>query len=528
MSLAHRAATVGGFTMMSRILGFVRDQLVAFALGTGPVSQAFVVAQRFPNLFRALFAEGAFNAAFVPQFAKSIEGEGEVAAHTFALEVFAVLTAWLLAFCTLAIIFMPLLIFIIAPGFVSEGEKFDLAVNLTRICFPYLLFMSLTALQSGVLNAMGRFTAAAAAPILLNVVMIASNGIVLLLGTGDTPTTGYIFAIGVLVSGVAQYVLLSIATHRAGMPLVPRLPKLTPGVKRVLWLSVPGIISGGVVQINLVFGQMIATTIDRAVSWLYYADRLFQLPLGVIGVAIGVVLLPELSRKLRAGDNEEAMRVQNRALELSLFLTLPAAVALALLAAPIYHTLFEHGAFRREDTLAVAPALAAYAVGLPAFCAIKVFQPSFYAREDTRTPMFFAIISVIVNLVVSLTLSKLIGHVGIAFAVAISAWINAAQLGITLTRRGHYSMDARLKSRLPRIIFSSAIMGAALWVAMRWLTMAYDPGAGLHLRLAVLLLLCVGGAMVYFLAAQLTGAMKLAELKSFLHKRPRTPSPPPA
>ncbi|MDP4823436.1 MAG: murein biosynthesis integral membrane protein MurJ, partial [Aestuariivirgaceae bacterium] len=485
MSLAKSVATVGGFTMISRVLGFIRDQLVAFALGTGPVSQAFVIAQRFPNLFRALFAEGAFNAAFVPQFARRIEGEGEVAAHQFAQEVFAVLTAWLLLFSTLAIIFMPALIYVIAPGFAGEGEKFDLAVALTRICFPYLLFMSLTALQSGVLNAMSRFTAAAAAPILLNLVMIASNGVVWFLGTGDSAATGYIFAFGILASGIAQYALLAVACKRAGMPLVPKMPKLTPGVKKVLWLSVPGILSGGIVQINLVFGQMIATTIDRAVSYLYFADRLFQLPLGVIGVAIGVVLLPDLSRKLRAGETEQALNVQNRALELSLFLTLPAAVALFFMGAPIFHTLFEHGAFRREDTLAVAPALAAYALGLPAFSMIKVFQPGFYAREDTRTPMIFAIVSVIINLTASLTLSRVIGHVGIAAAVAIAAWVNAAQLGLTLNRRGFYSPDPRLKSRLPRILAASVIMGAALWAMLQLAGPAYAPGTGFGLRAAV-------------------------------------------
>lgn len=519
MSLARRAATVGGFTMISRVLGFIRDQLVAFALGTGPVSQAFVIAQRFPNLFRALFAEGAFNAAFVPQFARRIEGDGEASAHQFALEVFAVLSTWLVLFSTLAILFMPAVIYVIAPGFADEGEKFDLAVDLTRICFPYLLFMSLTALQSGVLNAMNRFTAAAAAPILLNLVMIASNGVVWFMGTGDSPATGYIFAFGILLSGLAQYVLLAVACKRAGMPLVPKLPRLTPGVKKVLWLSVPGIISGGIVQINLVFGQMIATTIDRAVSYLYFADRLFQLPLGVIGVAIGVVLLPDLSRKLRAGETQAALNVQNRALELSLFLTLPAAVALALIGAPIFHTLFEHGAFRREDTLAVAPALAAYAIGLPAFCMIKVFQPGFYAREDTRTPMIFAIISVIINLTASITLSRVIGHVGIAAAVAIAAWVNAAQLGLTLNRRGFYSPDARLKFRLPRMLAASAIMGAALWALLQAAAVAYEPGTGFGLRLVVLIGLCIAGAGIYFLAAQLTGAMRISELKGFLRRK---------
>ena len=386
MSLLKAAATVGGFTMISRVLGFIRDQLVAFTVGTGPVAEAFFVAQRFPNLFRALFAEGAFNSAFVPLFAKKAEGEGEARAHQFAIDVFSVLITWLVVFSAAAMIAMPLLMIVIAPGYSDEPAKFNLAVDLTRICFPYLLFISLAALQSGVLNSLNRFTAAAAAPILLNLVMIASNLIAWLLGTGNSAATGHIFAWGIFAAGIAQFGLLAVACRRAGMPIVPRWPKLTPDVKRVMLLSVPGIISGGVTQINLVIATMIATTIDRAVSYLYYADRLYQLPLGIIGVAIGVVLLPDLSRKLRAGNDAGALHSQNRALELSLFLTLPAAIALMAIPEPIIHTVFEHGAFLHGDTLAVAPAVLVFAAGLPAFAMTKVFQPGFYAREDTQTP----------------------------------------------------------------------------------------------------------------------------------------------
>lgn len=528
MSLARRVATVGGLTMISRVLGFFRDQLVAIVLGTGPVSQAFIVAQRFPNLFRALFAEGAFNAAFVPQFAARIEAEGEKSAHQFAVEVFSVLLTWLVFFSALGVIFMPAVIFLIAPGFSGSSDKFDLAVDLTRICFPYLLFMSLAALQSGVLNSLGRFTAAAAAPILLNITMIAANGIVWLLNTADSATSGYILAGGIFLAGVAQYVLLAIACQRAGMPMIPKMPKLSPGVRKVLWLSVPGIVAGGIVQINLVFGQMIATTIDRAVSWLYFADRLFQLPLGVIGVAIGVVLLPDIARKLQAGDHKNAVAVQNRALELSLFLTVPASIALALLGAPIFHTLFEHGAFTREDSMAVSAALVAYAAGLPAFAAIKIFQPGFFAREDTRTPMIYAMVSVAINLLLSLVFSRFFGHVGIAAAVSVAAWLNAIQLGLSLHRRGFFQIDARLWTRLPRMLFASALMGLLLVIALKVAGPAFVPGSGLGGRILALMSLCILGSSAYFAAATFIGAMKLAELKSLLHKQPRTPSPPQA
>ena len=518
MSLLKSAATVGGLTLVSRILGFIRDQLIAFTVGTGPVAEAFFVALRFPNLFRALFAEGAFNSAFVPLFAKRIEADGRSAAHLFAIEVFSVLLAWLVVFSAAAMAAMPLLMYVLAPGFSADPAKFDLAVDLTRICFPYLLFMSLAALQSGVLNSLNRFTAAAAAPLLLNLVMIASNVVAWAMATGNTPMTGYIFAWGIFAAGVAQFALLAVACRRAGMPLLPKLPKLTPGVKRVMALSVPGMISGGIMQINLVIATMIATTIDRAVSYLYYAERLYQLPLGVIGVAIGVVLLPDLSRKLRAGQEAAALHSQNRAMELSLFLTIPAAIALMAIPAPILHTVFEHGAFTRTDTLAVAPAVMAFAVGLPAFSMTKVFQPGFYAREDTATPMRFAIVSVFVNIAASLLLSRWFGHVGIAVATSIAAWVNAGLLGITLSRRGYFVMDDRLRNRLPRIILAGLIMGGLLLAGVWFLSVNYAEGAGFMAALWTLLLLVVGGMASYFLFAQLTGAMRLAELRTMLKR----------
>ncbi len=518
MSLLKSAATVGGLTLVSRLLGFLRDQLIAFTLGTGPVAEAFFVAQRFPNLFRALFAEGAFNSAFVPQFARRIEGEGQSVAHKFATEIFSALLAWLLVFTALSMIAMPWLIYVIAPGFSEEAQKLQLTIDLTRICFPYLLFMSLTALQSGVLNSLNRFTAAAAAPILLNLVMIVSNILAWALGTGNSAATGYIFAWGVSLAGVAQFLLLAVACKRAGMPLFPKWPTFSPDVKKVLALSVPGIISGGIMQINLLIATVIATSLDRAVAYLYYADRLYQLPLGVIGVAIGVVLLPDLSRKLRAGDNQAALNSQNRALELSLFLTIPAAVALMAIPAPILHTVFEHGAFTAADTLAVAPTVLAFAAGLPAFAMTKVFQPGFYAREDTRTPMRFAIISVVINIAASLLLSRWYGHVGIAMATSLAAWANAILLAISLTRRGHYQMDGRLKARLPRILVSGLVMGGLLLIGLWLLEENFTATASFINSLWGLVILVLGGIASYFALAHISGAMTLAEVRAALKR----------
>ena len=518
MSLLKSAATVGGLTLVSRLLGFLRDQLIAFTLGTGPVAEAFFVAQRFPNLFRALFAEGAFNSAFVPQFARRIEGEGQSAAHKFATEIFSALLAWLLVFTALSMIAMPWLIYVIAPGFSQEAQKLQLTIDLTRICFPYLLFMSLTALQSGVLNSLNRFTAAAAAPILLNLVMIISNVLAWVLGTGDSAATGYIFAWGVSLAGVAQFLLLAVACRRAGMPLFPKWPTFSPDVKKVLALSIPGIISGGIMQINLLIATIIATSLDRAVAYLYYADRLYQLPLGVIGVAIGVVLLPDLSRKLRAGDNQAALNSQNRSLELSLFLTIPAAVALMAIPAPILHTMFEHGAFTAADTLAVAPTVLAFAAGLPAFAMTKVFQPGFYAREDTKTPMRFAIMSVVINIAASLLLSRWYGHVGIAMATSIAAWANAILLAASLTGRGHYQLDDRLKARLPRIIASGLLMGLLLLLGLWLLGENFSASASFLSSLWGLVVLVAGGIASYFALAHFLGAMTLAEMRAALKR----------
>jgi putative peptidoglycan lipid II flippase len=518
MSLLKSAAQVGGFTLVSRLLGFVRDQLIAFTVGTGLVAEAFFVAQRLPNLFRALFAEGAFNNAFVPQFARKVEGEGKPAAFAFGRDMLSVLAVWMVLFCALAMIFMPWLMPLLAPGFKGSAEKLDLATELTRICFPYLGMMSLTALFGGVLNSLGRFSAPAAAPILLNIVVISFTLLAWYLGLGNTPDTGRFLAWAVTVSGVAQLLLLLYAANRAGAKTMPGKPRLTADVKKVLILSVPGLISGGITQINLLIATMLATGFAGGVAFLYYADRLFQLPLGLIGVAIGVVLLPALSRKLRAGDTQGALDSQNRALELSLFLTLPAAAALILMGRPILHTVFEHGAFTRADTFNVAPVLSMFAIGLPAFTLTKIFQPGFFAREDTRTPMMFAIVAVVVNIAASFILSKYMAHVGIALATSIAAWVNAGLLIATSVRRGHYAWDHRFKKRLPLMVVSLAVMAGVLYGLGLWLQPNYAEGAGFKAATWGLLLLLAAGIGSYFFAAQVTGAFRFSDLKASLRR----------
>ncbi len=470
MKLYRTFAAVGSLTMISRLLGFVRDILIASVLGTSMVADAFFVAFRFPNLFRRLFGEGAFNAAFVPLFAKKIEGEGRPAARAFAEEALAGLLFILLLLTALCELTMPWLMYILAPGFTENPDKFDLAILLTRITFPYLLAMSLVALLSGVLNSLGRFTAAAAAPILLNIVLVSVMLLASWQGLNKSPQAGVLLAWGVSIAGALQLFMLALAAYRAGMGLSIKRPRMSADMRKLIKLGIPGVISGGVTQINIVIGTLIASMQAGALSLLYYADRLAQLPLGIVGIAIGIVLLPDLSRKLRAGEDAAAMNAQNRSLEFGLLLALPAAVALAVSASPIITVLFQRGAFTAADTAATAPALVATAIGLPAFIMIKVFSPAFFAREDTKTPMRFAIISMVVNIIGSLALFFLfrslgiLPHIGIAIAGTIAGWINAILLWVTLSRNGNFNLDARLMRVLPRIVLASIIMGLALWL----------------------------------------------------------------
>lgn len=518
--MLYRAfATVGGLTLVSRFLGFARDILIAAALGSGAVADAFFVAFRFPNLFRRLFGEGAFNAAFVPLYARRLEGEGPQEASRFAEEAMSALAATLIVVSSVSILAMPWLMLALAPGFIEDPAKYNLAVNLSQIAFPYLFCMSIVALLSGILNSLHRYWAAAAAPILLNVVLISALAGALWLGYAEREDAGYILAMAVTAAGIVQLTMLWIAVRMAGVRLALRRPRYTPGVKRLVELGIPGVISGGITQINIVIGTIIASLQAGAVSFLYYADRLYQLPLGIVGIAIGVVLLPELSRQLRSGDKTAARDTQNRSLEFALLLTLPAAVALGIAAQPIISVLFERGAFGPSDTAATAMALAAFAIGLPAFVLIKVFQPAFFAREDTKTPMRFAFVNMVVNVVLSLALFftfKELGfmpHVGIALATSIAGWINAVLLWAALARTGDFACDARLARNLPFVLMASIAMGAALYVALPYLAPYLASGEPLTVRIAALGAIVAGGSIVFFALTLITGVLNPAMLK---------------
>src|SRR5713101_916931 len=459
MALLRSVATVGSYTLTSRVFGFIRDILTAALLGAGPVADAFFVAQRLPNLFRSLFAEGAFGAAFVPLFAGNVAEHGKERARIFAEDALAVLLAALLGFVLLGEIFMPAVMEVIAPGFGEDPEKFGLAVELARITFPYLLFIALVALQGGVLNSVDRFAAAAATPILLNLFLIAALLLMWQFGWHD----GRALAWAVSAAGFAQFLWLLFSCARAGLALRLPFPQLTPGVRRTLAVMAPGTVGAGVTQLNLLISTALASLLPGgSVSYLYYADRLNQLPLGVVGIAVGTAILPSLSRQVRLGHLADAVTTQNRGIELALLLTLPAAMALAILATPILSVLFQRGAFGPADTAATATALAVYAAGLPAFVLIKVLAPAFFARQDTATPVKVADAAMAVNLFLTLVLMQFLAHVGIALATTVAGWLNALLLLTLLIRRRHFRFDQRARRNLPRVGAAALGVGAVL------------------------------------------------------------------
>ena len=500
-------ATVGGWTLASRVLGFGRDIMIAALLGAGPVAEAFFVAFRLPNMFRRLFAEGAFNMAFVPLFAKKLEGDGAADAKRFAEEAMAVLLTALIALTVVAQLAMPWFVLALASGFdgAGDGGRFDLAVAFSRVVFPYIVFISLAALFSGILNSFGRFSAAAAAPVLLNLILIGAMALAAWMGRDVGPALSW----AVFVAGIAQLGLVVWAARRAGMSLKLRLPRLTPDVKRLVTLGVPAALAGGVMQINLLVGTQVASYFDGAVSWLWYADRLYQLPLGVVGVAIGVVLLPELSRRVRAGDVAGAGAAMNRAAEFCLMLTLPATVALIVLPGLVTAVLFEHGAFTASDTAATAAALAIYAFGLPAFVLQKVLQPAFFAREDTRTPLRCALVSMVVNVVIAVGGAPFAGYLAAAVGTTVAGWVNLVLLWrATRGLGGEVAIDARLAARWPRILAASLAMGALV------LGLAEAQAALLpDWRTAGLALIVVAGAVAYAAAAAALGAFRPSEVR---------------
>ena len=519
MSLGRSIATVGFFTLLSRIVGFVRDIVLSAVLGSGPIADAFIVAFKLPNLFRRLFAEGAFSAAFVPLFARELQGEGREAALVFARQAHACLLMVLVPFTVLMMLAMPAVIWVMAPGFTGEKSIFDLAVTFGRITFPYLVFISLASLYGGVLNGIDRFAEVAFTPVLLNITLI---GAVLFL-TPLLPDAGYSASIGISVAGLLQWLWLLFSCWRDGVSMKPVRPRYTERVRQLVKLATPVAIGGGAQQVSTMLDVVWASLLPAgAISALYYADRITQLPLGVIGIAVGTALLPLLARQLRAGQDEAAMANQNRAIEFGLLFSLPSMAALWILAEPMIRVLFEHGKFGPEDTARTAGALVAYSVGLPAFMLVKALTPGFFAREDTRTPLYTAIVSIAVNVALNaiFVLATPLAQVGIALSSSISGWLNVALLGVVLQRRGHWQPDPRLLVRTLWIAIATIGMSLALWfgLAMLRAPLAHPTLQGVAALAAIIVL---GGA-IYGLLGMALGVIRLSELRAAL-RRPAKP-----
>lgn len=617
MSLLRSMATVSGFTALSRILGFIRDILIGYFLGSSHAADAFFAAFKFPNIFRRIFGEGAFNSAFVPLFSRELTSKGRKEAMHFASQTFSLLALVLLIITIIAIPLMSWITMVHAPGFnavktfrgdsnnnevsfdikikgskaiyfvienggnaeiknitlvnnnndtenlldqsdwLSEKGKlirkyslskdknftrikgnaliknskegntnlsiyrnhpdtFNLTVTLSKITFIYLLCMALVAHMSGVLNTIKIFGMPAAAPVLLNMTFLAGFLISSIFWglKGDPVKYAHVAAWCVFVAGFLQLGALYFTCFRKGLRIKLCKPKISPQIKRLFILMGPGVLAAGIQQINLLVGSIIASFREGAISYLYYSERVYQLPLGVIGIGLGVILLPEVTKRLRNGDQIGAITSMNRGIELAMLLTIPASIALIVIPYPIISTLFQHGAFTAEDANLTALSLAGFAIGIPGYVLVRVLQPGYFARENTKTPMLIAGVTVIVNIVFSIILFDSLGHIGIAIATSIAAWVNVALLLFGL--RNFWKPDARLKSRMPKIFIASIVMGSLLWILHQTIKEMFNHD--FWLRLGGVSMLVIFGITIYFFIAFKLKASSLKELKADFKK----------
>src|SRR5664279_4221658 len=508
--MIQRILTVGGFTLLSRVTGFARDIILAAVLGAGPVADAFFVALRLPNHFRAIFAEGAFNAAFVPAYARIREQGGAERAGLFADRVFTLLLATQVVLLAVALIFTPAVIDVVAPGFARDPGRYALAVDLTRITFPYLLLVTLVTLYGGILNSMQRFAAAAAAPILLNISLVMALAL-----AAFFPTAGHAAAWGVLIAGVLEFLLLAGDAWRAGVMTALRWPELDADVRKFFRALGPATVGSMGVQLALFADTIIASFLAAgALSALYYADRLNQLPIGVIGIAAGTVILPEMSRRLAAGDVTGAMHAQNRAIEFTLLLSIPCVAAFFVIPELIMRALFVRGAFTAADALAAAHTLTAYAFGLLPFVLIRSVIATFFARGDTATPVKAALIAAAVNIAFKFLLMGPLAQVGLALATSIGAWIN---LGLVLwfaARAGHIHIDERLRQSTIKLAGAGLVLAATLWLCSAPVAHLFAGWDRLRYVATLALLSAIGGGVYGGIVLALFGSRWLAAFRA--------------
>ena len=521
MSLIKATGTIGGLTMVSRLAGFARDMILARVLGPGTASDAFLLAFQLPNIFRRLFAEGAFSSAYVPMFSRRLHGEGgQASAQEFSSNVLSVFVPLLIGFTALVEIAMPGVIWVMASEYQDVPGKFELTVVLARITFPYILLISLVSLLGGILNSLSRFAPGASFPILLNLVLIVA----LLLGdhwragTGNDELVAYVLAIAVAIGGVLQLLWLWFWTHRAGIRLTLHRPRLTPEVKELGIIILPAVFGAGVYQINQLVQLFFVTRLPNgSLSYLNFADRLNQLPLGIIGIALGTAILPMLSRYIGSEDRKGADRIQSNAIEMAMLLTLPAAAALAVCAAPFVNAFFLGGRFNAVDATITANVVVALVTGLPAYVLIKVLTPSYFARKDTRTPVYAAIAALLVFVLFNAFFIERFGIVGLAAATAAGAWLNSLLLYAILVRRDHYRIDPVLGGRLLRQLVATALMVAALWPLRSWFWPWFS--GSIFERASAIAALVGAGALVYFGVAFAIGAVDREKLNMLKRRK---------
>ena len=506
MNLIASTSTFGFFTLISRILGYVRDILIAIFLGTSFFADVFFVAFRLPNTFRRLFAEGTFNAAFIPSYAGAL-AKNKIEADNFAKNVFNLLFIILLFFVLVAEIFMPQLIFLIAPGFYKDPEKLKLAVDLSRITFPFLFFICLASFFGAILNSYNKFAAAAAAPIILNVILIGSLFFSQWVNISDVLILSY----AVSLAGFLQLIVLLFFVRKNFKPILSIKIKIDEQIKLFFRKLLPSIFSSGVTQINILVGTIIASFQAGAVSYLYYADRVYQMNLAVAGIAVGTVMLPELSKHIKNNNSEQITNLQNRALELCLFLSVPAAVALVLASDQIITSLFGYGSFDNVSVINTAIALTFFAFGVPAFSILKIFSNFFFARNDTKTPFYLSVVSVTLNIMISVSLFSRFGFVIIPIATSISSWINVLMHYYFIKKRDLHIFDSKFIYKFPRMILSVVVMGIVLYLLLGFFTDKFDYNESW--KFIYLFIIVIISLISYFLISNFSGAFKFKDIK---------------
>ena len=504
MNLIKSTGTFSFFTIISRLLGYMRDILIAVFLGAGPLADAFFVAFRIPNTFRRLFSEGTFNAAFVPSYS-SINNKKK--SENFANNIFSLLILGLLSLVFFIEIFMPIFVFLIAPGFEGDNSKMELAITLTRITFPFLLFVSLASFLSAILNSHNKFAAASAAPIILNIFLI----LVLIFGKMLDDQLVYYLSYAVTISGITQFIFLYFFVKKNYKPQFKFSFKIDGKIKLFFKKLLPSIFSSGVTQINILVGTIIASFQASAVSYLYYADRIYQINLAIAGIAIGTVILPQLSKHVQNKKKEKIHLIQNKALELSLFLSIPAAIALLIASEEIISSLFGYGSFDQESVKKSAQALFYFGLGLPAFSLIKIFSTFFFARHETKIPFYISLISVLLNIFISIIFFKEIGFLIIPMATTISSWFNAISLFIILKNKKLFNFNLIFINRFIRILIVSFVMGMSFNYLINFFSdkFIYEEA----LKSVYLISLVIFGFTFYILLAILIKAFKISDIR---------------